>query len=66
MQVFVNNGKDVGVGSFFFPYVIRIGLIHLSGLWLHAVKHSMWRARDAERIGQNIVLEPVSYFLMMI
>ena len=38
----------------------------LSGLWLHAGKQSMWRAKEAERIGRNAISEPIGYCLTMV
>lgn len=36
----------------------------LSGLWLHAGKQSVWRAKEAESIDGNT--EPIGYCLTMI
>lgn len=35
-------------------------------LWLHAGKQSVWRAKEAEHIDQNAILEPISYHLVAI
>lgn len=34
-------------------------------LWLDAGKQSIWRAREAEHIGQNAILQPRGYRLRM-
>ena len=40
--------------------------LHSSWLWLHAGKRSMLRAKEAERINQNVIWEPVGYRLTAI
>lgn len=38
----------------------------LSGLWLDAGKQSVFRAKEAERIGLNEICEPIAYHLILL
>ena len=47
------KGQDFGIH-------ISIDQSYLSRLWLHAGKQSVWRQKEAGRIDQNAVSEPVN------
>lgn len=55
--------EDFGIRSDLVSICIpnSIDQSHLSELWAHKGKSSVWRAKEAEHIGQNANTEPISY-----
>lgn len=52
MQISVGNGTKFGIVSILVSVCSLSGIVqsHLSWLWLHAGKQSMWRAKEVEHI----------------
>lgn len=68
MQNVLAKGQDFGIGSI--PVSVhRLSCTEkscLRGLWLHAGKQPVCRAKEVECIGRNAILESIGYRLMTI
>lgn len=59
----VGKGQDFGIKGILISVCSQSSIDHtgLSGLWLHAGKESIWRAKEAERIGGKAISEQFTF-----